>query len=94
MAKGGKRGRRMERDSPEQEEQSNDAKDDLQNDMDFAQRRELQRKVSAEKRRAKLKCRLCGEKWAMCGGIVRGLPMEEAERQNLQRKRVILALFY
>ncbi len=75
MAKGGKRGRRKEGDSSEQEEQSNDAKDDLQNDLGFAQRRELQRKVAAEKRRAKMKCHLCGEVGHVrreCPGIADG----------------------
>ena len=34
--------------------------EDFQNDLDFAERRELQRKIAAEKRKSKMKCHICG----------------------------------
>ena len=40
---------------------SNNTPKSPQTDLDFAQRREAQRKAAAEKRRAKMKCHLCGE---------------------------------
>lgn len=64
MAKGGRKGRRKQGDSSssssdEEEKQHSSKKED--GDLDFAQRRELQRKVAAEKRLAKRKCHVCGK---------------------------------
>ena len=48
-------------DEPQQQASQNSSIDADMAAMDFAQRREAQRKAAAEKRRAKMKCHLCGE---------------------------------
>ena len=59
--KGSSRRRHGADSSSDDEKQSFENSDAPKADQDFAQRREAQRKAAAEKRRAKMKCHLCGE---------------------------------
>jgi len=77
MAKGGHKGKgRRKGDCSSDDDEGDTAEEPTSmKDLDFAQRRELQRKAASEKRRTKQRCHLCGEAGHVrreCPGIADG----------------------
>lgn len=61
MAKGGNRKRGSRKGDSSSDEEETTTTTTATKDLDFAARREVQRKAAAEKRRSKLRCHVCGE---------------------------------
>jgi Tat protein secretion system quality control protein TatD with DNase activity len=85
----------LDDDSEDEQEVSNSQETQTEvnlKDLDFAQRRELQRKLEAEKRRSKMKCYICGKAGHVrreCPGVAddgRGMSRYKG-KSDIQKKR-------